>query len=97
MALKMKELGRQTQQGYIRMRYVHSMEIVTPEDGYCPPPSPSPSPPLPLTGHRLLPYVAVTTDDRLWSFAPDDQKLLNYWFDALLVALEPFQPIETTP
>lgn len=30
----MKELGRQTQQGYIRMRYVHSMEIVTPEDGY---------------------------------------------------------------
>lgn len=29
----MKELGQQTQQGYLRMRLIQSLEIITPEDG----------------------------------------------------------------
>jgi hypothetical protein len=73
MALKMKEFGQQTQQGYVRMRYVLSMEIVNPEDG-------------------SLPYIAVNTDDRVWYFSPDDQQQLDYWFEALFTALQPYQP-----
>lgn len=33
-AMRMKDLGTQTQQGYVRMKYVLTMEIVKPTTGY---------------------------------------------------------------
>lgn len=42
---------------------------------------------------RRIPYIKIATEDRVWSFAPDDPEQLDYWFDALYQALQPYKPM----
>ena len=41
-------------------------------------------------------YISVVTDDRSWSFSPDDDEQLQFWFDALFAALKPYEPTVVT-
>ena len=45
-----------------------------------------------MGGFYRTPHIKVITDDRVWSFAPEDPEQLDYWFDALHTALQPYQP-----
>lgn len=78
----MKEFGTQTQQGYIRMKELKSLELVSPPKGFV---IYFLRPSHPLSSFT---YIQLTTDDnRKLQLIPDDPEQLDLWYDTLYTSL----------